>query len=185
VTLGPRRRWGWERSDQSESSERSLIQQANAGDAAALSALYLLHRDWVVGLAFRMIGSREDALDVLQETFLWFFQRLPIEPGASLRSFLYPAVKHRCIDLARRRAKVVPLHGEIELPWDGGLDDGDFQRLVARLSVEQREVVTLRFAAGMQLDEIAAALAIPVGTVKSRLHHALEKLTPEVSARGT
>lgn len=146
-----------------------------ASDAAEL---YRQHRDWVVALAFRMTASRDDALDVLQETFLWLFQRLPVtvDGDGSLRSFLYPAIKHRCIDLARRRVKLVPLHGDIDLPWDGGLDDGDFRRLVARLPVEQREVVSLRFAAGMQLHEIAQAVGAPVGTVKSRLHYALKAL---------
>jgi RNA polymerase sigma-70 factor, ECF subfamily len=159
-----------------EAAERALVERANDGDAAALEALYRMHRDWVVAIAYRMIGSREDALDVLQETFLWLFQRLPLRLTSSMRSFLYPAVKHRCIDLSRRRMKVVPLHGEIDLPWDGGLEDGDFARLVAKLPPAQREVVTLRFAAGMQLEEIADALQVPLGTVKSRLHHALQTL---------
>jgi len=147
-------------------------------DAAGLAAAYREHRDWVVALAYRMTGDRDDALDVLQDVFLWLFGRVPVELTGTLRSFLYPAIKHRCIDRARRRRKVVPLRGDLELAWDGGLEDGDFRRLLARLPEEQREVVTLRFALDFQLDEIAAALAIPLGTVKSRLHYALVALRP-------
>jgi RNA polymerase sigma-70 factor (ECF subfamily) len=158
------------------SDERELVARAGAGEAAAFEELYRAHRDWVAALALRMTGSREDALDILQETFLGFWRSLPLTLTGTLRSYLYPAIKHRAIDLARRRKKVVALHGEHELSWDGGLDDGDFARLVATLPVEQREVVTLRFAAGFSLEEIADALAVPLGTVKSRLHNAVKGL---------
>lgn len=109
---------------------------------------------------------------------MWLWQHLPATLTSTLRAYLYPAIKHRAISLARKRKTVVALRGDEELAWDGGLDAGDFMRLIAPLPIEQREVVTLRFAAGMLLDEIAAALEIPEGTVKSRLHNALRLLRP-------
>jgi RNA polymerase sigma-70 factor, ECF subfamily len=162
-----------------ELEERALVVRANRGDATAFDALYRAYRGWVVGVAQRLTGNPDDALDVLQETFVWFFGRFPgFRLTGSLRSFLYPVVKHQAISLLRRRRRVAdrdPDPGWI-LP---GEEDGDFARLLARLPPEQRDVVQLRFALDFQLDEIAAALAIPLGTVKSRLHHALRALRGE------
>jgi RNA polymerase sigma factor (sigma-70 family) len=114
--------------------ERELVRRANAGDGDALVALYRAERDWVVGLAQRFTGSREDALDVLQETFLYFFSRFPgFVLTSSVRGFLYPVVKHHAIDVVRRRRKVVDLdayrrdpQGEAELGWHA--PDADARR---------------------------------------------------------
>jgi len=139
----------------------------------------------VTALAFRFTGSRDDALDVLQETFAYFYAKFPgFTLTSSLRSFLYPVVKHGCIGVLRRRQGVVDLE---KYRQEGKLDPrlewlpvsetrGDLERLVATLPNGQREVVWLRFGLDFRLDEIAEALEIPVGTVKSRLHNALRFL---------
>lgn len=165
--------------------ERALIARANRGDKAALEQLYRDHRDWVTALAFRFTGSRDDALDVLQETFAYFYAKFPgFTLTSSIRSFLYPAVKHGCIGVLRRRQAVVDLEtyrreDRIDLPlewWPTGDSAGDLERLVAKLPDGQREVVWLRFGLDFRLEEIAETLAIPLGTVKSRLHNALRSL---------
>ena len=164
----------------SEPGEGALVARANRGDPAALEELYRRHRDWVLGLAHRLTGNRSDALDVMQETFLWLFGKLPgLTLRASLRSLLYPAVKHLAIDLARKRRRTVGGDPELGflLPSE---EDGDFARLVARLPEGEREVVRLRFALDLKLEEIADALGIPLGTVKSRLHNALRALRAQV-----
>jgi len=175
-----------------ELEERALVARANRGDLDAFAALYRAYRDWVAGVARRLTGDPDDALDVLQETFVWFFGRFPgFRLTSSLRSFLYPVVKHQAIAVLRRRRR---LGGPVRLRRTGGRSEaeppvadaepdlgwslpdeeaGDFHRLLQRLTPEQRDVVQLRFGLDFQLDEIAAALAIPLGTVKSRLHHAL------------
>ncbi len=164
----------------SPAHEQALVRRANRGDRSALVEMYHLHRDWVLGLAFRMSGNREDALDIAQETFTYLFTKFPgFELRASLRSVLYPAIKHRAIDFGRRRARVVALDdyrrrsGE---PLSAGTPTQDFERLLGQLDELHREVVRLRFALGFRLDEIAAAMDIPLGTVKSRLHNGLKTL---------
>ena len=57
--------------------DRELIEAFTRGDARAFEALYLRHRGWVAGLARRICGNREDALDVLQETFAYVARRAP------------------------------------------------------------------------------------------------------------
>jgi RNA polymerase sigma-70 factor (ECF subfamily) len=169
--------------------ERELVDRANAGDRRALETLYGDHRDWVTALAYRFTGSPDDALDVLQETYLYFFSKFPgFELRASIRGFLYPVVKHSSITVIRRRRQLVDLEsrrsGEAvtDVGWHGA--EGRFARLVDRLPDGQREVVQLRFALDFRLEEIAEALEIPLGTVKSRLHNALRSLreveAPEV-----
>lgn len=165
--------------------ERALVARANQGDAAAFEELYRRHRDWVVGLAWRFVGNRDDALDVLQETFTDLFDRFPgFVLTSSLRGYLYPVVKHRSISLLRKRRRVVPIDAarppEVSEPVWQPDPPGEFARIIEVLPTEQREVVRLRFALDLKLDEIAQALAVPLGTVKSRLHNALKALLPRV-----
>jgi RNA polymerase sigma-70 factor (ECF subfamily) len=154
-------------------SDADLVKAARRGDAAAFETLYYRHRDWVAGLARRICGDREAALDILQETFAYVFRKLPdLELRAEFRTFLYPVVKHRSID--RKRAhRTLPEGSEPEAPTSV---QGAIDAYLNQLGEEHAEVVQMRFADGLTLDEIAAALEIPLGTVKSRLHHALEIL---------
>lgn len=158
-----------------------LVDAANRGDRAALEALYDRHRDWVAGLAHRLTGHRDDALDVLQEAFLYFFRKFPgFEKRARIRTFLYPVVRNLAIDAGRRRRRQPTVQGPPDAAAPAARDPGaERDELAARLvslDSDHREVVLLRFADDFELAEIAAALEIPLGTVKSRLHHALKKL---------
>jgi RNA polymerase sigma-70 factor (ECF subfamily) len=163
--------------------DRELVLAAAAGDARAFEALYGRHRDFVLRVARRFGLGEQDALDVLQETFLYVCRKLPgLELRASFTTFLYPAVKHLSLKRKGFLARFLPSGGlfgsaegvpEIAVEPAAG---GDMARLVARLPSGQREVVLLRFVEGMDLAEIAAALGVPEGTVKSRLHNALKLL---------
>jgi RNA polymerase sigma-70 factor (ECF subfamily) len=74
--------------DQDLRTDEELIAAVNQGDVAAFEVLYRRHRDWVVNVAFRFIGDRDLALDVLQETFLYFLKRFPgFELRCQFRSF--------------------------------------------------------------------------------------------------
>ncbi len=159
-----------------ECDDRALVRLASRGEERALELLYLRHRDWAFGVAWRLTGSREDAADVLQDAFADLFQRLPgFRLTSSMRAWLYPVIKHRCVSLHRKRRRVVPLQRQEPLHWQPAAS-GDFERLLATLPDHQREVVAMRFAADMKLGEIAQALGVPLGTVKSRLHLALKAL---------
>src|SRR6185369_8663603 len=86
-------------------SDLQLIAAINAGDAAAFEVLYFRHRDWVVNLAHRFTGSEHLALDVMQETFIYFLKKFPgFRLTANLKTFLYPAVKNLSI-AARRKTE--------------------------------------------------------------------------------
>ena len=161
-------------------SDQELIAAINDGDSDAFEALYYRYRDWVVSLAYRFTGDRELALDVLQETFLYFVKKFPgFRLTAHLKTFLYPAVRNLSI-AARRKAKRFQSDenetGTIEAATTTVPVVSQDESLVAALAVlsdEHREVLLLRFVDGLSLAEIAKALNIPLGTVKSRLHNAL------------
>ena len=161
-------------------SDQELIAAINDGDSDAFEALYYRYRDWVVSLAYRFTGDRELALDVLQETFLYFVKKFPgFRLTAHLKTFLYPAVRNLSI-AARRKAKRFQSDenetGTIEAATTTvpvGSQDESLVAALAVLSDEHREVLLLRFVDGLSLAEIAKALNIPLGTVKSRLHNAL------------
>ncbi len=161
-------------------SDQELIAAINDGDSDAFEALYYRYRDWVVSLAYRFTGDRELALDVLQDTFLYFVKKFPgFRLTAHLKTFLYPAVRNLSI-AGRRKAKRFQSDenetGTIEAATTTvpvGSQDESLVAALAVLSDEHREVLLLRFVDGLSLAEIAKALNIPLGTVKSRLHNAL------------
>ena len=163
-------------------SDQELIESANKGSPDAFEALYYRYRDWVYRLAWRFTGNKQDALDVLQETFTYLLGKFPdFELTASMTTFLYPVVKHLSIAIRsknRRFTSNEDVISELTAPVSKETEHSRSE-LAAALTVlpdEQREVLLMRFVDDMSLQEIATALNIPLGTVKSRLHQALQKL---------
>lgn len=150
-----------------------LARALQGGDATAFDAFYARYHEWVVSLAFRFTKNREDALDVLQETFAYLHRkRRGFELRSQMKTFLYPVVKH--LSLARstfsRRHRTLDPHVDPPSPEP---QHPDLSSLLEGLSEAHQEVVLMRFVDGLDLQGIAEALEIPLGTVKSRLHTAL------------
>ena len=167
-------------------SDEQLIERASRGDAEAFEMLYHRHRDWVYRLAWRFTGDRQDALDVLQETFTYLLRKLPgLRLTASLTTFLYPVVKHLSLNMRRQRTPGVDEEVLAALPDPAPeqVSRSELAAALAALPAEQREVVLMRFVDDMSLDDIASALNVPTGTVKSRLHRALESLRHDPRTR--
>lgn len=169
-------------------SDAALLDRARAGDLDAFERLYRRHRDWVARVAMRCCGHEEDALDVLQETFVYLLRRMPsLTLTGRLTTFLYPAIKNHSIRARQRSRRAAP--------GDAGLTDQPghtpreahpqpLEAAVDALPEHYREPLIMRFIDGMSIAEIALALEIPEGTVKSRLHHATKTLRqdPRLSA---
>lgn len=174
-------------------SDDFLVEAVNRGDVAAFEALYRRYRNWVVRLAYRLTGNHDDALDVLQETFTYFLRKFPgFRLEAKLTTFLYPAVKHLAIAARERSRRHAPQGEECEAeardPAASDSPDPEASRealdhLLRALPESQREVLLLRFVDDFSLGEIATALEIPAGTVKSRLHNALARLREDPATR--
>ena len=163
-------------------TDLELIAGINLGDDAAFAVLYHRHKDWVVNLAGRWTGDRDLSLDVLQETFFYFAKKFPgFRLTAKFQTFLYPVVRNLSITARRKTERYrsdVAIPESMEpapvAPDPGGAEN--LHAVLAALGAEHREVLWLRFVDGLSLQEIAAAMEIPLGTVKSRLHNGLETL---------
>lgn len=171
-------------------SDRELIELANKGNPDAFEALYYRHRDWVYHLAWRFTGNQPDALDVLQETFTYLLGKFPgFELTASMTTFLYPAVKHISEAILAKKRRFLSddaVLGKLAEASPQRQTDHDRSELAAVLTIlpdEQREVLLMRFVDDMSLQEIAVVLNIPLGTVKSWLHRALQTLRDDRRTR--
>ena len=172
--------------DDDRRGDGELVAAINAGDWSAFEVLYFRYRDWVYRLAWRFSGDEADAQDVVQEVFVYLAKKFPgLELTAGMTTLLYPAVKHTAITLRKKRRRMEML-GDMEIEGrDEGDEDlrGQLREVMRGLSEEHREVVLMRFVDDMSLEEIAGALGVPTGTVKSRLHHAVRGMREDVRVR--
>ena len=151
--------------------EAALIARAREGDTTALDELYRRHRDYVYTLCLNLCGNRDEAQDLLQETFVRAWRGLRKFAGrSSLSSWLYriavnvahdAASRHRCI------TAVLP----IDPPGDRQTVD-DVRAVLARLRPVHRTVLVLRYNLSLSHQEIAGCLKWSVSRAKVTLHRA-------------
>lgn len=174
-----------------------LISQAQSGDSAAFGELCREHGDRLLRQAIALGGDVGAAEDLVQETFVEAWRSLPrYRGGCRFFTWLCSILIHRHRNALRRKwplpfsllfggereeteGYLTRLQDEAPLPGSGterAEKAARVLRSLAKLPAKQREVVYLRFYAGDSLEGIAAALGCSVGTVKSRLHHGLERL---------
>lgn len=163
----------------------ATVQRAVRGDEAAARALVELYEDRVFALASRMVSGRGRATveDVAQDTFLAVFRQLPrwqARGAARLSTWILTICARRAIDELRRRRPVLLAELDLGRAGEARGDERAVRRELAAaieaalrdLSPELRAAFLLREYHGLEYAEIAAALAIDLGTVKSRLSRA-------------
>ena len=118
----------------------------------------------------------------MQETFIYLLKKFP-PPGDGLRltakltTFLYPVARNLAISAHRKAGRMeIADDDPDDLHAPAAASEPEVDALLGDLSAERREVVRMRFVDDMSLSEIAAALEVPLGTVKSRLHLAIKQL---------
>jgi RNA polymerase sigma-70 factor, ECF subfamily len=176
--------------------ERELLVRLRRGEPAAFETLVRLHQDRVFDFCLRMLGDREEALELVQDIFVSVHQHLRrFREDAKLSTWIFRISKNQCLNrikyLRRRgRGKSDELEDVSEsLLVDalGGSPKPDealaakrerqmVQDAIARLDPDQRLLVALRDIEGLSYEEIVEITELPEGTVKSRLHRAREKL---------
>jgi RNA polymerase sigma-70 factor (ECF subfamily) len=164
--------------------ERTLVDRARRGDAEAFRVLVDLHQDRAYGLALRVLRSPADAQEVAQDAFVKAWRALPGFRGDSkFGTWLHAIVVRRALDraatLKSRRGREVELDAGAE---HGTTDVGTsaeraalrlrMEKMLDRLSDAQRAVVTLFYYEERSVDDVAAALGMPTGTVKTHLSRA-------------
>jgi RNA polymerase sigma-70 factor, ECF subfamily len=148
------------------------------------------HTDVLFNYALYLSGDREQASDLLQETYLKayrFFDKF--EPGTNAKAWLYRIMKntfineyrrtHRQPDMVEFDEQISPYQmsssegmNDLRDKMESGMFDDEMAGAIAALPEKFKSVVVLRDIEDMPYDEIAAVLSIPVGTVRSRLHRA-------------
>lgn len=166
------------------------------GDRTALGALYERHASLLIALAERLVGSGQEAEDVIQDVFLEAWRRSSDynpERG-SVKTWLVLRARSRCLDLKKsarwsRRAPGSDSSWLSELvdPGPGPsllADQSRVRAALLALSPEQRSIVLLGYFEGLSSSEMAERLGIPMGTVKSRTAAALNALRIALRSSG-
>lgn len=162
-----------------------LVLRCQRRDRGAADELVTFFEKPLLYYLRRMVGSEDDAWDLVQETWVSVFRALPtLRDPRALPAFLYQTARNHAFALLRRHDADLRLYAAVEaLPNDTDREP-DFTADDAaavhdglnKLSLPHREVLTLFFLQQLSIEEIAGVLAIPTGTVKSRLHHAKKSL---------
>jgi RNA polymerase sigma-70 factor (ECF subfamily) len=203
-TIAALERESFENTGQSNepSGEAWLIAQAQTGNQAAFAELVEMHQDFVFNLAFRILQNYEEADDASQEAFVKIWQALPNFRGdAKFTTWAYRIVRNGCLNRLRS-LKSNPRLVSVETSFEEG-DEGETDILanlpgdqseepawrfdtserrqliwdqVDGLPVKYREIIALYYGQEMSYEEIAAALEVPVGTVKTHLYRAKAQL---------
>ncbi len=183
--------------------EQELIQRAKAGDETAFTALVQAYSQRIFNIGLRMLGNREDAADMTQEALIKIYRYLNSFRGdAAFSTWVYRISINCCRDYLRAAYR------NRELPFTGfGEDDDDAPAFeiedssaipenvylsgeghayllaqIAQLNPKYRIVVVLRELCGLSYQEIAEAVEISIGTVKSRLSRARIALVKKITA---
>lgn len=187
--------------EQGDQVDRQLMARVQQGDRRAFAELVDRHKDDVVNVIYQVIRDRDRAEDLAQETFLRLYRnRNGYRGDARLAGYLYRIATNLAIDEYRRRKResrvVVEAPGEVkgrignpvagQLHWpDREVERSEIQALVRRAIEELPEIyrlpVILRDIQGLSYEDVAAVLAIPDGTLKSRLNRARLRLKKQLA----
>ncbi len=157
--------------------------------------LYTLYHRRAYGLAYTILGEPNDAQDAVQEAFLslWRSGKMPDPAAEATRNLLFATVRNRAIDAVRARRRhaaraldpgVDPVDSaDVPREIERSADQRMARHVLERLPSEQREVMELAYLGGYSHAEIASRLGLPLGTVKSRIRLAMDRLRALLSAR--
>ncbi|MBI3184934.1 MAG: sigma-70 family RNA polymerase sigma factor [Myxococcales bacterium] len=183
-------------------SERVLLSRLRRRDRSAFELLVRSHQDRVFDFCVRMLGDKEEAMDLVQEIFVSVHQNLDrFRQDSKLATWIFRISKNHCLN----RLKYLKRRGRGRSDELGEVPEGELtasadpppkpdealeaarerelvRRAIAFLDEDQRLVVALRDIEGLSYEEIVEVTDLPEGTVKSRLHRAREKLV-EIIAR--
>jgi RNA polymerase sigma-70 factor (ECF subfamily) len=175
-------------------SDEELLRSVAAGDAAALTRFYERHAGPLFGYLHRLAGDRGTAEEILQDTMLAVWRSAgAFEGRAKVTTWLFGVARRQAHNRLRSRADPRPAGTEPPDRPDQGTGPEELAIAAAggtpvaaaidRLPGHHRDVIALVFVAGLPLADVAEVLEIPVGTVKSRLHHARAAVAAALTAQ--
>jgi len=164
--------------------DADLEDRLRRGDPRAFEELVIAYQHRVFGVALRMLRNRGEAEEIAQEVFLRVHRAVGNFRGeAKLSTWLYAITSRLCLNRLASGERRMAREGEESLERlradadpaahaERGELEAALQRAITELPEERRVVVVLRDFEGLSYEEIAAALDLPLGTVRSRLHRA-------------
>ena len=168
----------------------ALVNQAKQGDREAFDALARLTGDRCMAIAFRILRDFDHADDAVQAALLTAWREIrALRDPELFEPWLHRILTNACYSEARRRRRwsegirllpSEPVHGPDDYLTIETRDQ--LERAFQRLTVEQRAVLVFHHYLGLPLPEVADRLGIPLGTVKSRMHHAKRALRAGLDA---
>ncbi len=174
--------------DDGDSGDLALVDSLRRGEPQAFETLVLTYQHRIFSISLRMLGDRGEAEEVAQEVFLRVHRSIRNFRGeAKISTWLYAITSRLCLNRLKSRGRTRPA-GDTTLaripdgqPGPGAaLEASELEaalhRAIAELDDERRIVVVLRDLHGLAYEEIAAALELPLNTVRSRLHRARMEL---------
>lgn len=174
---------------------RELVDQSQQGDEEAFDALARMVGDRCMAIASRILRDSDLAEDAVQASLIVAWRELrTLRDPDRFEPWLHRILTNECYAEARRRSRwtaqirLLPLDAQLETGGILTVDDRDqLERAFRRLTLEQRAVLVFHHYIGLPLPEVADRLGIPLGTAKSRLHHATAALRAslEADARST
>lgn len=182
-------------SDERTHTDHDLLERIKASDPAALGELYDRHSRLVFGVVMRILRSRDEAEEVLQDTFVQAWKRgSTYQPGlGSPAGWLIGIARNRAIDRLRARAVRSAAHDSAAAepaftPAEHGPASGregrlDIRRALGALPPEERDLIEQAYFEGFTHTELAARHGIPLGTVKTRIRRSVQALRGYLEGR--
>ncbi len=186
-----------------KATEQEIINKIAHGDHQAFAEIVNDYQKKIFNTTFRMLGDREDALDLAQEAFLKIYKNIKSFKGkSSLSTWIFKITTNLCRDELRKRQrdlttgslseKIETNEGEIKKeikdfsfnPEKISLNNElkkQIQKIIDNLPMDQKEVIVLRDLEGFSYKEIAQITDVSLGTVKSRISRARRKLKEELN----
>lgn len=170
--------------------DRELIRRYLEGDVSAFDELMHAHEDRVFAICLRMMRDRDSALDATQDVFLTVFRKADrYKEQAAFSTWLYRVAVNTCYDHLRRqkRQRTTSMPEYLDPSDPRGGDEfhavelrPDIETALAGLTPEFRAATVLVDLDGMSLEGAADTLAVPIGTVKSRVFRARKQLAKDL-----
>lgn len=173
-------------------TDTQLIALSLAGDATAFESLFNRYRDSVMQLYIqRTGGNRDDADDLLQETFLKVYLNLErYNPAYTFGQWVYTIARNTFIDFLRKKQENLSIDNDqngpphspqslLPTPEESIINTqqrAQLEQYLEKMTPRYRKLIELRFFRDFSYEEIAAELQIPLGTVKTQIHRAREQL---------
>ncbi|MCZ6550909.1 MAG: sigma-70 family RNA polymerase sigma factor [candidate division NC10 bacterium] len=180
--------------------DHELVGRVLAGDQEAFTSLLQRHQKMILNFMYRMVGERGFAEDLTQEVFLKAYDALPrFRREAAFATWLFRIAHNHCLNALRRKGREISESSLAKDPANGNplarfadpsalpdekLEQRELHAVVqtklAELTPEHRAVLVLRDIQGLSYDEIASALNLEGGTVRSRIHRARMELKEKI-----